>query len=1191
MSESDALPVTPEEALPDTVDVFRFMTQDFTDSVIRRALEHRSELTHDSGAELDFILNNQVTIPQFPRYPAKAPLPFLRQAILRHVHHSDLLAAAVLKAWFASQLELRDIVVEQLHKLDETVAFPDFQAFHSNGYMPSGDWTSLCDGILDSKCSLDRDEVALMLCCVTGRLPKSIARMTEDEEEASMNPNLLQHTLAYLNELPADAAQWESEIPTFLSAIAKLSEEKATERAKAELSLELAKVLNDFREQHAQLLEYFEFDVANLTEPAHSNESVLVSIKELLGTLSSLFEEHGSVPQQGSSLTETRQLNRKREEIEERIIRLDSVLRQATEVDCSSDESFHDPDPEELVAPQVIESESPSASVDAGLSDLHVSEESFVFDSTTVNQAVNLPNSVDYLIIEPVPNNQTVTIQVSVQAQEHNDVDCVEIELGKHRVENIGVGQTTVLVTVTAEDRVTVQTYMLSVERLPSTDATLRSLEATAGELEFDPTLQEYSIEVGNESNDLSVAFETTHAAAEVVAKLQYPDGTFVDLTTSDRGICEVACLVAGKSTLSLSVAAEDTVTTRTYSLTLNCGLRPTLDTAVLMWSLVADDDLAGAYWIAKSLALEEQVPTHLPALLSATQAARWLSPESRHFVEGLSETVLQTDISVNDDACNLLAIAASIEPCIIAPESNLLAWLDAPMGIPSVGMLVSSVKNFASRGYAIGPEHIRGDEWNRRIQHLISEANSDAKTWLSDSTKRYHNLVRANNVWRHLCTDGGMLENLLIAVAEDHRSEVESVKSDVEALRQEAYRIELINDIDRSVHSRIKNDITGAARDWLHRGIVHATELAKRWCDSVERANESSTHLQNKWLSDHVANLRTDIAATSPDVLHDLFEVASDSSQSAKAASALSLARSIVRLLEYLSIEHNAEHLLTMPPVVDDLQSIVKNSNFSGHDSFAVSQIEAALSRRLLWIRAVELLDDGLPVNANNPIDPHSLGTDWFSLDIPLRQVLRSRIDNGDFRFLDLLPLVSASGQTPESELLYSNDLSVAKETLEAHLSSAQEAVDRAVSDGVIEYEGVRWSQSTNSIEDIREELADDKIRNLKKAHDILEEIEVSIREDQSMRRDELASDWKAIITAVQEESGVTPQLFQDLSISFDLASRDESPDIRVMEDCVSRLRDFQYGDSQELGTTSISHASRTLEDFLHWSREIREP
>ena len=1190
MAETKALSTPPEESLPDPADLptavlLTFLPAEFTESVVTRVIHQRSQLTSDARAELDVVLNDEVSIPQFPRYPAKAPPPILKQAILRHVQESESLVTAILKVWFASQFALRDLVVERLREIDMAVSFPDFEEYQLNGYWPYDDWSSLCDEIVEAHGGLDREEVGLMLCCVTGKLPMFLATRTEDESR-TMKSDLLHQTLTYLKELPANSTQWEAAVPTFLSSIAELSEAKAAERADAASLEELIKALSEFGDQYTQLLEYFELDISDWTDPTYFDASVLADVHGLLARLSGFFEEHRSIPQRGSSLTETKYLNEKREELEDRILCVKSELDQVLTVEGGPDERPHKPTSDELSLMPDTQTEVPEASTDATLSDLQLSEGGFEFDPTKANHTVLLPNRVDSLIIAPVPNVPTATVDVSVESLEHDGTNCVQAEVGRHRVENVGVGQTTVAVTVTAEDGATSQTYILSIVRAPSDDAALRSLHSTEGELEFDSALREYSIDIADGSRDLSVVFETTHDSATVMATLEHPDGTIVDLITSENGVCEILGLADGQSTLSLAVTAEDDVTTHTYRLTLTHRFRPTSDHAALMWSLVAEDDLAGAYWISRSLAAQRQVPSNLPTLLKAVQAARWLSPESRSFVEDLFATVSQTEPSFGDDAYVMLALAASIQPSIIAPETNLLAWLVAPSRFPSLGKLVTPVRNFANWGYALGPEHIRGDEWHRRLQNLISEANSNARLWLEDSSKRHHNFMRANTVWRHLCTEGGMLSKLLSRVADDHRSEVSTVKNDVEALNQEAFRSDLINETDQSLRPSPKSDIAGAARDWLHRGIIQGTDIAAWWCDLVDRENDSRTQSQNQWLSDHVAELRTQIAAASQDALDDLSKVASDSTRSDLAASALCLTRSIHRLLDHLSIDHGVHHPSIMPPVVADLQQVNQNAGFSGRGIGPNSKIEIALSRRLLWIPAVELRDDGLPVNAEEPIDLQRAEPDWFSTDTPLDVVVASRIGNGDFRFLDLLSLDSATGQPVKPEVAYSTDLAAARETLEEHHSRACDAVEQAASDGVIEFEGARWNELTYSLEDI----AVDKIRNFKQAQDVLETIEVSVRDNRINRREELTREWDTFIRNLGEDTNVAPEVLEELTATFKLASRDDALDIRVMEDCVSRIRNFQSGDPQDLVRTPSERPRRTLEDFLRFSLGIGE-
>ena len=218
------------------------------------------------------------------------------------------------------------------------------------------------------------------------------------------------------------------------------------------------------------------------------------------------------------------------------------------------------------------------------------------------------------------------------------------------------------------------------------------------------------------------------------------------------------------------------------------------------MWSLVSQDDIAGAYWVSKSLASQGQVPPTLPLVLKAVQGARWLSPDSEDFTEDLFTTVSETSHPFDDDALSILGLAAALQPSIVAPETNLLAWLLAPDSLSFLEVIVSPVRNFANRGYALRPEHIRGDEGQRRLNDLIKEAGSDAGRWLEESGMRRHNLVRATNVLLHLCASGGMLNDLLSPAVDDRRGEAARVRSDISALRQDSYRLEVIAEADRSV-------------------------------------------------------------------------------------------------------------------------------------------------------------------------------------------------------------------------------------------------------------------------------------------------------------------------------------------------------------------------------------------------------
>jgi hypothetical protein len=127
---------------------------------------------------------------------------------------------------------------------------------------------------------------------------------------------------------------------------------------------------------------------------------------------------------------------------------------------------------------------------------------------------------------------------------------------------SLPVGDTPIVVVVTAEDGAT-QTYRVQVTRPPpGTDASLRVLALSAGPLDqiFDPVLTSYTAGVGHLA-----------ASTRVLATPTDPNATMIiagaDVTTGEPS--PPLPLAVGDTDLSIEVAAEDGVTRRTYDVTV----------------------------------------------------------------------------------------------------------------------------------------------------------------------------------------------------------------------------------------------------------------------------------------------------------------------------------------------------------------------------------------------------------------------------------------------------------------------------------------------------------------------------------------------------------------------------------------------------------------------------------------------
>ena len=1166
--------------------LFNLMGPEFRESIVACVLSQRGQLPSDVNTALDGAINEDVRIPQFPRYPAKAPPPILKQAVLRDLSESNSLASAVLSAWFTSQPTLRDLVSEHLRTRSVDVEHLDFGTHRLNGYWSSDRWTAECERILESHHDLDIDEVAMMVCCVTSKMPSADAKAL-GEEKFTMEHDILGRALSYLEGLPADSPEWEANVHEFLTSVNDLVDAKKDERESVASREALTTAVSEFLEVYSGQMQYLELDASGWTMPSDCHASVVSEAQDLLKELSRLIDEYDSIPQRGTSLTETRSLIEEQQKVENRIRNVKSALDGLLVDGKGPDDpttrlSSHTDSHSECVDadPEV---EPPAASTDATLSELQLSTQTLDFDPTTLNYPVTLDNSVNRLTIRPVASHSGAKVKVSVGSMDGDAGGNVESDIGVYSVENIPVGQTHILVNVTAEDKKTSQSYVLAVTRPASSDATLITLALSAEDLAFNPDATEYNVELADGINELSIAFETAHDAATVEATIEPRDGATVSEIELEGGRCDISGLINGRTILALTVTAEDGVTTRTYSVSLNRKSHQGTDNVALMWSLVAQDDLAGAYWISKSLVARNQVPSQLPILLKAAQGARWLSPDSKDFVEELFMAVSETAPPFEDDAHALLGLAAAVQPCIIAPEANLLAWLNSPVCLPSLEGIVLPVQSFANWGHALLPEHIRGDEGNRHLHDLITEASSDAGRWLKDSDKRFHNLVRANNVWRQLCTKGGMLNNLLKTVAADNRQQVSSVRSDVDALNQDSYRNEVITEADQSLLGAIpKAEIAGAARGWLQRGIGEACHLAEQWCDLVERYNKTREQAQNLWLSNQVSELRTQIESASQDVLGELSRIASDSDRIDLSGSAICLSRSIQRLLDYLSVEHGANLTSEVPAVVSDMQTTIHGDGHSTDRLGSMDRLEAALARRLLWIPAIDLDDDGLPLDPEAPVDLDLVEADWFDSDTPLQAVVQSRIERSDFRFFDLLCKAFSPDMNGELRVAYSTYLTAAREALDDHLNTTRASVEQAANDGVIEYEGAEW----NKFEYALDAIVVDEVLNFRGVHDTLDEIQTSVGEERTRRREELIADWEEMYRDEGGDSDRELDFLQGLTATFETARRQESLDIRVMEDCVSRMRHYLSGDRDDIVLVRSEEFRKTLEEFLSFCR-----
>ena len=132
-----------------------------------------------------------------------------------------------------------------------------------------------------------------------------------------------------------------------------------------------------------------------------------------------------------------------------------------------------------------------------------------------------------------------------------------------HQV-NLPVGDTAITLVVTAEDGST-RTYTVTINRRPSTDATLSALTISPKDIiGFDADRTSYEVGVASTVAEATVTATPEHLGAEAV---------ITPGDSNDEVVGHQATLSAGRNSVTAQVTAEDTTTVKTYTVNINRGV------------------------------------------------------------------------------------------------------------------------------------------------------------------------------------------------------------------------------------------------------------------------------------------------------------------------------------------------------------------------------------------------------------------------------------------------------------------------------------------------------------------------------------------------------------------------------------------------------------------------------------------
>ncbi len=287
--------------------IFEFMDPEYHKAVVRRAIDSRDKVSKEARGLLNSAINSTVKVPQFPKEPAKAPTPYLLEHVLKAVTIFDKLTGAVLKVWAESHDALGDVVVKHLEDLAMPAEYPDFSGNQFRGSWFSDVWEREIDKILECHGDFDKDDVALMLCYVSGKIPGS--RETKDD--------VLSQGLEYLRSLPPNAPEWEQEIPEFVASLNAIQKKKEKQRSQA---VELDTAIADIGDACSAELAFFQRDITSWSVAQLSPDADILEALQLTKKLQSLLTEYQSVYVMAPVFSEEQIRRQERAALEPRIL-------------------------------------------------------------------------------------------------------------------------------------------------------------------------------------------------------------------------------------------------------------------------------------------------------------------------------------------------------------------------------------------------------------------------------------------------------------------------------------------------------------------------------------------------------------------------------------------------------------------------------------------------------------------------------------------------------------------------------------------------------------------------------------------------------------------------------------------------------------------------------------------------------
>ena len=548
-----------------------------------------------------------------------------------------------------------------------------------------------------------------------------------------------------------------------------------------------------------------------------------------------------------------------------------------------------------------------------------------------------------------------------------------------------------------------------------------------------------------------------------------------------------------------------------------------------LVWSLLAEDDLAGAYWLARSLKASGQDRSVAAELLAALQGAHWLENETDRLVFDIQQ-IASEYAPQNTTAERLVGLAAALRPSLVAPHTGLVGWLPQKEEVsPGLGRLVDAVRTFAAAGYPLRAEDLQGAAGRATHDQAIEATVEQARCFLKAKEGSRLKLDPASDVLHRLVSPDGALHLLLTPVINNEADQVARVRQRMNDFAERKQIERCLHQIYQDWAGAKKRKFVGAPINQLVRNVKEAVNLANRWCSLIER--EKRTQDKGDWWAGQVEQLHCRIRESLPAVNAELEQMQAQDQAREQVALSCVLRRAIGQVTGMLGLEEQAD--------VEETKEWMKRASGS---------LDLALARRLLWMPEIALDADGFPA-----ADSEGDIAKYLRASLAERRTLGDacalRIEGQDFRFADLV--LNALADDEEHQRLEERkdeEFKGARAVLKDAIDNTEGAIEKGLMDGLIaEEERTALNAKLPKVEDTL---------HFPPLFRRLDDIGAQLEQKLEERLRALEMQWKEM------RQGLAQSIQADLTPATTAIQRAfEQRDTRVIEESLAHLREIRDG------------------------------